>query len=222
LLHHLVDVPKPVVLTAAMRPATAVDADGPGNLRDAVGLVRAAAAQGRHGVVAVLGGRAWAGAEVRKAHSHEVDAFDGGGAPALAETDAQGQWPQAMPVWPAALARGWALLAPARPPRVELVCSHADADGWLVDALLAHSRSGSPTERLRGLVVAATGHGTLHQGLEAALGRAEQAGVVVWRSSRTAQGGVLSREGDRWPAAGPVTAAQARVALLLSLLSPVA
>lgn len=218
LLHHLVDIPKPVVLTAAMRPATAVDADGPGNLRDAVGLVRAAAAQGRHGVVAVLAGRAWAAADVRKAHSHALDAFDGGGVKPLAETHADGEWPQTLTAWPPALAQGWACLAPVRPPRVEVVSSHADADGWLVDALLAHSQVAAPAERLRGLVVAATGHGTVHQGLEAALRRAEQAGVVVWRSSRTAQGGVLAREGDHWPAAGTVTAAQARVALVLSLL----
>ncbi|MFZ8393450.1 asparaginase domain-containing protein, partial [Staphylococcus aureus] len=78
------DGAKPIVLTAAMRPATAVDADGPRNLRDAVRVAQAAAQRGWGGVVAVMQGRVWAGSQVRKAHSHAMDAFDGGGAAALA------------------------------------------------------------------------------------------------------------------------------------------
>ena len=57
LLHHLHDGRKPIVLTAAMRPATATDADGPANLRDAVRVAREAARLGLGGVVAVLQGR---------------------------------------------------------------------------------------------------------------------------------------------------------------------
>src|SRR5690606_3996956 len=92
----------------------------------------------------------------------------------------------------------------------------AGADGRVVTALLAQ---GSHAENaLQGLVVAGTGHGTVHQGLARALAQAEQQGVRIWRSSRVARGGVLSREGDQWPAAGGLTAAQARVALMLDLL----
>jgi L-asparaginase len=210
LLHALHDGRKPIVLTAAMRPATAPDADGPANLAQAVRVAREAAQRGQGGVVACLAGRTWSARDVRKAHSHAIDAFDGGGASALAEGEA----------WPQPEARGWQLLQGARPPRVELVTSHADADGWWVDAVLAHaSAQGGADDALRGLVVACTGHGTVHEGLEAALERASAAGVVVWRSSRVARGGVLSREGDVWPAAGAWTPAQARVRLQLDLLS---
>ena len=211
LLHALHDGRKPIVLTAAMRPATAPDADGPANLAHAVRVAKAAAQRGEGGVVAVMAGRIWSARNVRKAHSHALDAFDGGGAEPLDELT---PWPQPQPQ-PQAL--GWHGLRHSHPPRVEIVISHADADGWLVDAALAHAQASGI--RLDGLVVACTGHGTMHEKLEAALQRARDAGVVVWRSSRVARGGVQPRDGDTWPAAGLWTPAQARVRLLLELLS---
>ena len=216
LLQALHDGAKPVVLTAAMYPATSPDADGPGNLRDAVRVVQESARRCLGGVVAVMHGRVWSAIDVRKAHSHALDAFDGGGASplvALAQDDrSEAVWPSA---WPTCGRFGWGYLE-VNPPRVEIVCSHADADGWLVRAMLAHAQT---SERpLRGIVVAGTGHGTLHEGLAQALREATQQGITVWRSSRVARGGVLAREGDEWPAVPHLTAAQARVALTLSLL----
>lgn len=218
LLQALHDGRKPVVLTAAMRPATAPDADGPANLRDAVRVARAAAEDGLGGVVAVLGGRVWPGAAVRKVHTLAVDAFNGGEVAPLADLRENGMpcgaegWSRP---WPPCDGMGWSRMSVAEPPRVEVVTSHADADGWVVDALCAH---GTPRSPLRGLIVAGTGHGTVHEALEAALRRAEAQGVAVWRSTRVAKGGVMAREGDRWPACGPLTPAQARVALVLALL----
>lgn len=218
LLQALHDGCKPVVLTAAMRPATAPDADGPANLRDAVRVARAAAEDGLGGVVAVLGGRVWPGAAVRKVHTLAVDAFNGGEVAPLADLRENGMpcgaegWSRP---WPPCDGMGWGRMSVAEPPRVEVVTSHADADGWVVDALCAH---GTPRSPLRGLIVAGTGHGTVHEALEAALRRAEAQGVAVWRSTRVAKGGVMAREGDRWPACGPLTPAQARVALVLALL----
>lgn len=207
LLHALHDGRKPIVLTAAMRPATAPDADGPANLAQAVRVAQAAAQRGEGGVAVALAGRTWSARDVRKAHSHAIDAFDGGGAEPLDE----------LTSWPQPEARGWQWLQFAQPPRVEVVTSHADADGWLIDAALAHAQSSG--QQLDGLIVACTGHGTLHEKLEAALQRARDASVAVWRSSRVARGGVQPREGDTWPAAGNWTPAQARVRLLLDLLS---
>ena len=216
LLQALHDGAKPVVLTAAMYPATSPDADGPGNLRDAVRVVQESARRCLGGVVAVMHGRVWSAIDVRKAHSHALDAFDGGGASplvVLAQDDrSEAVWPSA---WPACGRFGWGYLE-VNPPRVEIVCSHADADGWLVRAMLAHAQTSA--RPLKGIVVAGTGHGTLHEGLTQALREATQQGITVWRSSRVARGGVLEREGDEWPAVPHLTAAQARVALTLSLL----
>lgn len=214
LLHRLVDGSKPIVLTASMRPATAPDADGPGNLRDAVRVAFEAARRGLGGVVAVMHGGIWSGAQVRKANSWALDAFDAGGHPPLARLDEQGAWTQAASSWPESGGAGLQVLS-GHPPRVEILVSHADADGWLLEAALAHATLQDP---LKGLVLAGTGHGTLHRGLEAVLSKAVAQGVTVWRSTRVARGGVESREGDVFAACGELTPAQARVALMLFLL----
>lgn len=217
LLHLLLPPLKPVVLTAAMRPATSQEADGPANLLDAVRLACGGSASwpcsmsgAAGGVAVMLAGRLWAACDLRKAHSWHIDAFDGGGALPLART-IEGVLTATGRDWPPS--RGWlnaSLLALTALPRVEMVTSHADADGALVDALLASSRPA-------GIVVACTGNGTLHEGLQAALERAQAQGVAIWRSTRVAQGGVGAKPQDRWPAAGSLTPAQARVALSLAL-----
>lgn len=223
LLQALHDGAKPVVLTAAMRPATDPDADGPGNLRDAVHVVQEAARRCLGGVTVVMQGRVWQASSVRKSHSHAIDAFDGGGRPpmlTLARDEPAGtepRWHSDWPSeWPSCGRLGWGYLE-AEPPRVEIVCSHADADGWVMQAMLASADTSS--RPLRGIVVAGTGHGTVHEGLAQALREATRRGITVWRSTRVARGGVQVREGDEWPAVPHLTAAQARVALTLSLLT---
>jgi len=63
---------KPVMLTAAMRPATALSADGPANLHDAVTV---AGTPGARGVGVVFGGAVWAAVGLRKVHTLRTDAF---------------------------------------------------------------------------------------------------------------------------------------------------
>jgi len=95
---------------------------------------------------------------------------------------------------------------------VAIVTSHGDADGSIVDALRAHG--------IDGIVVAGTGNGSLHRRLEAALMRArDDGGVQVLRCSRVAQGAVVPTALDAFESAGSLTPGQARVELLLRLLS---
>jgi L-asparaginase len=205
-LHRVLAPAKPVVLTAAMRPATALSADGPQNLRDAVTVAQCADARG---VCAVVAGSVWHPAELRKGHTYRVDAFDAGDAGPLARIEQDRvrrfrDWPSGDALGLAAIERevsAW--------PRVEIVLNHAGADGRIVDALLAQG--------LDGLVVAGTGNGTLSAALEAAVARARHAGVRVLRASRCAHGPVIGGEHG----AGSLSAVQARVALLLELLSGV-
>jgi L-asparaginase len=77
LLHRVLKTRRPVVLTAAMRPATSLQADGPQNLLDAVMV---AGWPGSAGVSVAFGSRLFAGHEIRKLHGYRIDAFSAGDA----------------------------------------------------------------------------------------------------------------------------------------------
>lgn len=206
LLQRVLAPAKPVVLAAAMRPATALQADGPQNVLDAVRVARQPSACG---VVAVLAGAVWAASELRKTHTYRLDAFSAGDAGPLAWVE-EGSLRTLRP-WPTGVPLGLQVLDAAQWPRVEIVLSHAGADGRLIDALVASG--------VDGLVVAATGNGTVHREVEAALLRAQSQRVRVLRSSRVGAGAILAKPGDALPAAGALTPVQARVELILELLA---
>lgn len=207
-LHRVLAPAKPVVLTAAMRPATSLQADGPQNLLDAVTL---AAHAGARGVLAVLQGRAHGPVEVRKRAPFALDAFDSGEAGPVALV--QEQQVRVLRGWPQGAPLGLACVEPpvASWPRVDVVVSHAGADGALVQALCA---LGS-----RGLVVEGTGNGTVHQDLAAALQAARSRGVAVLRATRCTGGAVIGQPQGALPSAGPLSPARARIELMLRLLA---
>jgi L-asparaginase len=200
---------KPVVVTAAMRPATALLSDGPQNLLDAVVVARTA---GARGVVAVLSGQVHAARDVRKVHTYRVDAFDSGdgGLVGVVEEGAV----RCFRDWPSGSALGVGRLPAdtSRWPRVEIVMSHAGATGALVRSM----RAGG----VQGIVVAATGNGTLHHELEAALLDAQSAGVQVLRSTRCGNGRVTAGTDAALPSADDLTPVKARVELMLRLATP--
>ena len=198
---------KPVVLTAAMRPATALSADGPQNLADAVTL---AATSGASGVLVSLCGAVHAAVGVRKMHPYRTDAFGSGDVGALAHVE-DGQLRLHRP-WPTGEPLGLTGLPadPQRWPWVEIVTSHAGAGARLVQALVARG--------VQGIVVAGSGNGKVHHALEAALLQAQAAGVQVLRSTRCLDGCVLPRPDDVLLDAGALTPVQARIELMLRLM----
>ena len=209
-LHEVLDAAKPVVLTCAMRPATALTPDGPQNLLDAVATVLA---PGATGVLAVAAGEVHGARYVQKVHPYRVNAFSSRDAGPLGWVE-EGvvRWACNSPVaqvYHADSAMNNIVNAVAWP-WVEIVMNHAGASGRAVDALVR--------EGVQGLVVACTGNGTIHHDLEAALVRAQNAGVRVVRSTRCAEGQVLPKPGDALPASQGLSPVKARVALMLDLL----
>jgi L-asparaginase len=198
---------KPLVMTAAMRPATALQADGPQNLLDAVTVARSPAAGG---VVAVLSGWVHGARDVRKVHPYRIDAFESGDAGPIAAIE-EGELRCFRP-WPAGEAFGVDRLPgdASAWPVVEIVTSHAGARAATVQALCAAGA--------RGLVAACTGNGTLHGELLGALIDAQARGVRVLRSTRIRTGRVIAVAGDALPSADDLTPEKARVELMLSLL----
>lgn len=226
-LHCVLDACKPVVLTCAMRPATALTPDGPQNLRDALSLASLPWTHSASGVWVVAAGTIHSARTVQKVHPYRLDAFDcGDTGPAGWIEEGQVRWaslspppkqPKPVPqapifptYFPTYVADYVARKDPADWPRVDIVFSHAGADGRMVDALVGSA--------IHGLVVAATGNGTLHHALHAALQRAHHAGVVVWIASRCPLGRVLPRADAPFPDAQGLSPVKARISLLLELL----
>jgi L-asparaginase len=208
---------KPVVLTCAMRPATAMAPDGPQNVLDAFAV---ALTDGAAGVVVACAGALHSAVAVQKVHPYRLDAFSSGDTGPLGFIE-EGfvrltrNWHfshvgiQEFATLNIAYVKQW--------PRVEIVMNHAGANGAMVDALLDQAAAGH-ADPVRGIVVAATGNGTVHHALEAALLRAQAGGVKVVRASRCPEGRMLPVTGNRLPDSNGLSPVKARIALMLSLL----
>lgn len=197
---------KPVVMTAAMRPATALSADGPANLLDSITL---AATTGARGVMCVLNGYIYAGSEIRKAHTTRIDAFTAGEAGALGAIDngvirmfrdypiSQGiinasKLPASSEAWP------W----------VEILTSCA---GYSDRALLALVNA-----KVDGIVIAATGNGTIHENLSKGFKQAQ--GVRMVRAGRVNDGAIIGADENGLETAPYTAPVKARVWLIVQLL----
>lgn len=209
---------KPVVITCAMRPATSLSPDGPQNLRDATTV---AATSGAHGLMLVCQGQVLDGAQVQKMHPYQLNPFDAGecgrvGVVEEARLRLLGAWPRPVPDRTIGALAGRSALGQAFP-RVEIVFNHNGADGAMVRALCAQPSPGDAP--VQGIVLAGTGNGTVHRGLEASLREAQSGGVTVVRTTRCAHGRVLPRAdglGEEFPIL-ELSPFKARIELMLQL-----
>jgi len=208
---------KPVVLTCAMRPASAMVPDGPQNLLDAFAV---ALTPGAAGVMAVCAGSIHSAVDVQKLHTYRVDAFSSGDSGPLGYVE-EGRV-RLLRNWPVALVESAQVAIEVIAntinwPRVEIVMNHAGAGGGMVDALVSQAAAGH-ADPVRGIVVAATGNGTIHKALEAALVRAQTTGMKVVCATRCVQGRVLPTPSSLFADSQGLSPVKARVALMLSLL----
>jgi L-asparaginase len=213
---------KPVVLTCAMRPATALTPDGPQNVLDAMAV---ALHPGAQGVVVVCAGAIHSADHVQKTHPYRLDAFDSGEAGPLGYVEEGAV--RLVNSWPLALQSNddvnlqnvWSSITPPNEPwpRVEIIVSHAGAGGAMVDAMCQSQLAARP---LRGIVVAGTGNGTIHKDLEGALRRAQAQGIAVVRSTRCTYGAVVQSNAPQANSfdASQLSPVKARVQLVLDLM----
>ena len=211
-LHITVATTKPVVMTAAMRPATALSADGPLNLYQAVELACRPAA-GRAGVLAVLGDRILPAASLIKRHPAAVDAFTREGALTTLASDAALQ----------ALAppRYSRIALPAELqtlPPVELLTVAAGSSPALASAVARALARASLVAGAAGLVLALPGNASLPESWLPALDELPNS-VPLVLASRC--GGGISRHRDdapgNWLDAGALDPLKARVRLIAGL-----
>lgn len=204
---------KPVVMVGSMRPATAISADGPGNLYNAVAIAASPGAKGR-GVLVVLNDEAHSARNVTKTDTTNVQTFRSvnRGPVGLVHTG-QIAWFEQMDRRHTSKSE-FDVSARTQLPRVDIIYAHANMSPDLIDAAV---KAGA-----KGLVVAGVGDGNMTKDALAALGRAAKAGVVVVRSTRLAGGLVLRNnevndDQQGFVASGEFTAPKARVLLEVAL-----
>ena len=202
---------KPVVLCSAMRPATALSPDGPPNLLDAVIVASEPTASG---VLCVAAGEIHGAREVSKVHPLRLNAFSSGDVGPMGWIEGGSvRWARDLP--PQRPVQSEALLVQALPepdlwPQVEIVMCHAGTSGAIIRALGAQG--------VDGIIVAATGNGTVHEAIAEALDAAELEDVAVRIASRCAEGRMLDDPQAAWPSASGLSPVKARISLMLDLI----
>jgi L-asparaginase len=213
---------KPLVLTAAMRPATALGADGPANLYASVALAADASAAGR-GPLVLLNDEIHAAREVQKISASALHAFASPNRGRAGHMEGRRPRFHVLAATAAAASSGRAppsarypvaeLPPAAQWPRVGIVYAHAGLQADVITYMAScHA----------GLVLAGTGGGTASSAAIGALAAAVRGGVAVVRASRIGQG-VVRRDIEvddtacGFVAAGDLPPAKARILLMLAL-----
>jgi L-asparaginase len=172
---------KPVVLTAAMRPSTALSADGPLNFYNAVAVAANKDAAGR-GVLVVVNDWIHGASSLTKASTTAVQTFL---SPlrGLIGTVAYGEAEfYRGPVGRNTMDSEFSLDGITSLPRVDIVMAYENMDGALIDCAAAAGA--------KGIVIAGVGNGNMTEVALNALGVQAKKGIVCVRSSRVATGRV--------------------------------
>ena len=212
-LHLIVKSEKPVVLTGAMRPATALSADGPLNLLDAVRLAASPEAHGQ-GALVVLNGEIHSARDIQKVHTTAVQAFVSPDVGALGRMEDGTPHFRRRVLTRHTRESEFDLAGVTALPYVPILYGHAGADIRLARAAIESGAAG--------IVHAGTGNGSIHEALLATLAAAAGKGIGIVRTSRTGAGAVLFAE-SAYADAGFIDAdtlppAKARILLALALL----
>ena len=200
---------RPVVLVGSMRPATAISADGPLNLLNAVRTAASPAARGK-GVLVVLNDEISAARDVTKTSTLRVETFRSPDLGYLGFVDGDKISFYRSPTRRHTTASEFDVTNLKELPPVEILYSYVQPNPILIEALLASG--------VKGIVLAGTGAGLVSTIEKDALAKAK--GTVIVRSSRTGSGRVPARE-DYDPlgliAADNLNPQKARILLMLAL-----
>lgn len=203
---------KPVVLVGAMRPSTAISADGPKNLYNAVALVANKEAKNK-GVMVAINDKILSARGVVKTHSLNVDAFS---SPDFGDL---GYIVDGKVFFYNNVTKAHTKNAPfdvsklTSLPKVDILYSYSnDCSGVAAKALFEHGT--------KGIVVAGSGAGSIHKNQKDVLKELLKKGLKVVVSSRVVAGCVAVSDSDEklgFISAEDLNPQKARVLLILAL-----
>ena len=215
-LNLVVKSSKPVVLTAAMRPSTALSADGPLNFFNAVAVAANKEAAGK-GVLVVVNDWIHGARSLTKTSTTAIQTFLSP-LQGLIGTVAYGTTEfYRGPVGKHTTQSEFSLDGVTALPRVDIIMAHENMDGVLLNAAAAAGA--------RGLIVAGVGNGNMTASALEALAALAKKGVIAVRSTRVAIGRVgrnVEVDDDKLGliASDELNPQKARVLLRLALLKP--
>jgi L-asparaginase len=213
-LNLTVKTDKPVVMVGSMRPSTAVSADGPLNLYNAVGVAADPNARGR-GVLVVMNDWIHAAHSLTKTSTTAIQTFMSPlrGLVGVANYGKNDFY--SSPTWKHTTQTEFDVSKVTSLPRVDIIFASADSSPDLIDAAAANGA--------KGIVIAGVGNGNMNKASLTAAANAVQKGVVVVRSSRVVTG-VVGRNVEvnddelGFVASDELNPQKARILLMLALM----
>jgi len=215
-LNLVVKSQKPVVLVGSMRPSTAVSADGPLNLFNAVGVAADPGSRGR-GVLVAMNDWVHGAHSLTKTSTTAVQTFMSPlrglvGVSSYGKNDFYN-----TPPWKHTTTSEFDVAGVSKLPRVDILYAYADMTADLIDASVANGA--------KGIVIAGVGNGNMNKASLSAAARAAKKGVVVVRSSRVVTGSVgrnveVNDDEMNFVASDELNPQKARILLMLALLKP--
>ena len=205
---------KPVVLVGSMRPSTAVSADGPLNLYNAIAVASDPQAKGR-GVLVVMNDEIHAAHSLTKMSTTAVETFQSPRRGLVGTTNYGTQDYFNSPTWKHTTDSEFDVSKVTKMPRVDILVACVDMSADLIDAAAA---SGA-----KGIVIAGVGNGNMNKAAVDAAARVAKQGVIVVRSSRVPTGLIgrnveLNDDQLGFIASNELNPQKARILLSLALL----
>ena len=203
---------KPVVLVGAMRPSTAISADGPANLYNAV-VTAASKASLDRGVLVCMNGRVYGAADVTKTNTTNVETFQAPNSGPLGYIHT-GQVRYYHPAVKKADAPYFNIDGLKSLPKVGIAYGYSNVEGDVVKMMIK--------KHYKGIVYAGVGNGNIHSNVFPELEKARKDGIMVVRSSRVPTGATtLDAEVDdnkyEFVASWGLNPQKARILLMLAL-----
>jgi L-asparaginase len=215
-LNLVVKSAKPVVMTASMRPSTALSADGPLNFYNAVAVAANKGASGR-GVLVVANDSIHGASSLTKTSTTAVETFVSPLTGLIGTVHYGVADFYRGAVGRHTLESEFSLEGVTSLPRVEIIMAYENMDGKLIDAAVAAGA--------KGIVIAGVGNGNMTAAALQSLAAHAKKGVVCVRSTRVATGRVgrnVEVDDDKLGlvASDDLNPQKARVLLRLALLKP--
>jgi L-asparaginase len=204
---------KPVVLVGAMRPATAISADGPMNLYNAVVTAIDKDSQGR-GVLVAMNNAVYSARDVTKTNTTSLQTFQAPNFGPLGYIHNHDVRYRRPGIYKNTTQTIFDISQLEKLPKVGIIYNYANASTLPVKAYLA--------AHYDGIVSAGVGNGNMYHTVLDALVKASQSGTLIVRSSRTASGSTTRHaeiNDDRYGfvASGTLNPQKSRILLMLSL-----